>query len=531
MKHLQKILFAVGIVLVLGAIPACGGGGGADPDLVDTTPVHSGKAIMEKHCGRCHMVPEPKDLDTLIWHRYVLVRMANYMGLWWDSHRYYDEFPQKWLEPGEGGARVMEAGVYPQKPTITKVEFEQILDYILQNAPPRTNPPSGILPIAPETPLFKVKAITAPEDYVATTTGVMISEQDKCVYASLYKQDVLKMSVAGKVLDKWNGPIGAVKLLQDEKGFRVVDIGDMIGADTPKGAYWSARNFAELKRGKGKVLDKLQRPVHIAGHDLDGDGLEDLVLSEYGNQLGQITWRKQLPNGEYESHLLYPDDGAISAYVHDFNGDSLPDIAALVANADEQLLIFTNRGDGTFGRKVIRRFNPTWGSTALEMVDFDGDGLMDLLASNGDNADYPAILKPHHGIRLYRNKGNLEFEEAFYLPMNGAYGTQTADFDQDGDLDIAAVSFYPDYGTGARESFLFFENKGNGEFASSTIPDHGLGRWMILDAGDLDGDGDLDLVLGAFNVKSTEVPASVSEVWATRNVMIVILENQLKQAG
>ena len=135
-------------------------------------------------------------------------------------------------------------------------------------------------------------------------------------------------------------------------------------------------------------------------------------------------------------------------------------------------------------------------------------------------------------MRIYSLGEDLKLEELVYLPMNGAYGTETRDYDQDGDLDIAAVAFYPNYQGRAEESFIYFENTG-GEgynFAPHTVPQVNTSRWMVMDAGDLDGDGDEDIVLGGFNVRSSDASEEMYQRWMANYIPLLILENTLKQA-
>lgn len=74
------------------------------------------------------------------------------------------------------------------------------------------------------------------------------------------------------------------------------------------------------------------------------------------------------------------------------------------------------------------------------------------------------------------------------------------DFDGDGDLDIAAIAFFADYAHQPEESFVYLENKDNFEFTPYTLPEAELGRWLTMDAADLDGDGRTDILLGNFSV-------------------------------
>ena len=162
----------------------------------------------------------------------------------------------------------------------------------------------------------------------------------------------------------------------------------------------------------------------------------------------------------------------------------------------------------------------------MSLVDFDGDGAMDVLTANGDNADYTPFAKRYHGVRVYLNDGENHFVEAVFYPLNGAYKALPVDFDADGDLDIAAISFFPDYEKAPEESFVYLENEGDMAFVAWTFLAATDARWLTMDAGDIDGDGDEDIVLGAFVRGASNVPPALEKRWQREATSLLILRNK-----
>ena len=232
-------------------------------------------------------------------------------------------------------------------------------------------------------------------------------------------------------------------------------------------------------------------------------------------------------DGTFIRHTLFPDNGAIKAEIEDLNNDGKNDIIALQANSDEGIDWYLNQGNNRFKRERKLRFLPTHDSTHFQLVNFDGDGMKDILYSGGDNGDYPPLLKPYHGIRLFLNK-NGDYKEEFFVPLNGVYQAEAVDFDRDGDMDIAAVSFHPDFQNHLQEAFVVFVNDGNKNFAAHTIAEFDQGRWMRFATADMDGGQYVDILLLAMNVKTPEVPKAIAEKWASSNNAIVYLENTTK---
>ncbi|NBW03553.1 MAG: hypothetical protein EBR87_07570, partial [Cytophagia bacterium] len=107
-------------------------------------------------------------------------------------------------------------------------------------------------------------------------------------------------------------------------------------------------------------------------------------------------------------------------------------------------------------------------------------------------------LKNYHGVHIFINDGSNNFKEKYFYPVYGATKTIARDFDLDGDLDMAMIAFYAEPIMPTNESFLYFQNQGNLNFKVSNLNIPFGGRWMVMDAGDADQDGDLDILLGNF---------------------------------
>ena len=69
------------------------------------------------------------------------------------------------------------------------------------------------------------------------------------------------------------------------------------------------------------------------------------------------------------------------------------------------------------------------------------------------------------------------------------------------------------------------------KFECSTFNESDAGRWMVMDAGDLDGDGDEDIALGSFvrGPTTMPVPLALREHWRTNGAAVLLLENLQKK--
>ncbi|EGV33016.1 FG-GAP repeat protein, partial [Thiorhodococcus drewsii AZ1] len=269
--------------------------------------------------------------------------------------------------------------------------------------------------------------------------------------------------------------------------------------------------------------------------DLDADGDLDALVGEYDGTLNYFENTGNASSAAFASAQTDPfglSDVGSSARptLADLDGDG--DLDALIGNYDGHNLYFENTGSTSSAAFASAQTDPFGlsdvGSRASPtLADLDGDGDLDALIGN------------NYGHSLYfENTGNASsaaFANAqtdpFGLSDVGSYATPTlADLDGDGDLDALI---------GNKDgNSLYFENTGStssAAFATSAQTDpfelSYAGHVATPTLADLDGDGDLDALIGEFsgntfyfeNGPSNSAPSITSATYdSSTNVLSVI---------
>jgi hypothetical protein len=200
-------------------------------------------------------------------------------------------------------------------------------------------------------------------------------------------------------------------------------------------------------------------------------------------------------------HILQRLSGPINAIIGDISGDKVPDIITVVSQEWEQVFGFVNDANGRFESRMLwGTTNSDFGSSWIEVVDFNRDGTLDIVYSNGDAFDYaPENSRPWHGVQWLKNIGSMRFQFQRIGDFSGASSPHAVDLDGDGDLDVVVVSAYGDWDQAATQSLIWFENDGQMRFASHDIantPTH----LITLASGDFNDDGQVDLVTGGMHI-------------------------------
>lgn len=485
--------------------------------LTPSADVARGRQLAQTYCQTCHLLPDPALLDKISWEKGALPYMAPWLGM----------APPDLESPREPPIH-SGTNLFPIAPILLPADWRLIGDYYRSAAPEAPIPQIPHAAVQAGLPQFTVKTLAYQRPVPMTSLVKIDAANHRLFVGDAMTRTLEALDSAGQRQFAVEFDSGPISLTLKAGAMDLTLIGRFSPSDETKGKLLRLQPAPDDMK-IGKLLGSLRRPTDTAFADLNGDGREDFIVCQFGHHLGRLSWFENLGD-DVKEHVLADRPGAIRSQVYDVNHDGRPDIFALFGQAREGLSLFLNQGHNEFTETILIQQHPAFGYTYFELVDFNQDGHIDILTTNGDNGEYISPPKNYHGVRVYLNDGHNRFEEKFFFPLNGAYKAVALDFDQDGDLDIAAVSFFPDYRKSPDESFVYLENQGGLVFKAYSFPESTAGRWVTMDAGDLDGDGDADIVLGSLIIAPTTIPipSSISEAWKTNRLAVLLLDNKLR---
>ena len=469
-----------------------------------------GERLSKTYCGACHLFPEPSLLDKKTWENGIMPKMAFRMGL--DNFGLL-EIPKP---DQKAAASTIPAALINQEDWISIKNYYQSMapDSLIND---NINTDSLVQ--------FRPHPILLGERNLMVTL-IQDDNETHSLWVGTRQSKLYKLGYDFKIKDtiELQSPPSQILLDKDVSPI-ILQMGIMDPNDQPAGSLVRVESGGEPTI----LIDSLKRPVYLEKADLNNDSKDDFIICSFGNFTGSLSAYEALGNGLYNSHVIANVPGSRKVLVEDFDEDGDQDIMALLTQGDEMIQLFLNQGNFEFEPKIILRFPPVYGSNYFELMDFNGDGMKDILYTNGDNADYSIVVKPYHGLRIFLNQGDFKFNESYFYPLPGASQTIAHDYDGDGDLDIAAISFFPSFQEG-RNGFVYLENIDQSKnFKPYTLSMASNARWLRMELVDLNEDKKMDLVLGALNFP-IGVPSSIYGYWNEKNVSLLALYNSLNRS-
>jgi hypothetical protein len=223
--------------------------------------------------------------------------------------------------------------------------------------------------------------------------------------------------------------------------------------------------------------------------DIDGDGDVDIFTSGPRPSADDGAIMRNNGTGRFTRTVVSNGfDGVASGVLRDLNGDGKPDLLFNNANTAPQSDFFTamNNGNGTFGQ-ITRWMVRSAGWGAIDAFDIDGDGDLDVIDCEALGA--PDVPNGRFFIALNNGNGTFQTPYAYAQLPTRPDAVAGGDFNHDGKMDLA---FANNGAYGYDSSVFIVLGNGNGTFQPPIIYTAGRGPLYIVTA-DFDRDGNLDL--------------------------------------
>jgi hypothetical protein len=476
---MQCVHLLAGLRFFLSAFPSVGAAS------TDKMEFQRARMLATNICAVCHLFPEPDSLDRHTWSNNIIPLMRARMGV-----------------------AALENNPSPDARTLMQ-QWNAIWDDYYLVAAPEKPPPQDPRPrIVPDLDLF---AVEDPRYELTNGYATLIqidSETHQVYVGNAIKKSLDVLDSRGRLLASSPVETTLTHLIKRPEGWLGTQIGIVPPNDLPLGLVTLYERMGNRFEKHCDLISSLLRPVHIGVADLLGDGQQKLVVCSFGNTAGRLAWYSQSGPCNYTEHTIVDRPGAISARILDVDSDGKLDVIVLMAQGKEGVFLYRNQGGGEFVEKALIEQPPVWGYAYFDLIDFNRDGHLDIITANGDRGDFECPPRKYHGVRIYLTDGHWNFKEAFFYPLNGAYKCMAADFDGDGDLDIAAISFFPTTTSRQRKALYI---------------------WLTMDSGDLDADGDVDIVLGGVYKTPFRAREALLRRWQKEGPSMLTLRNQLAE--
>ena len=326
--------------------------------------------------------------------------------------------------------------------------------------------------------------------YVQSVDGLAIGDSDNDGHL-----DLATSATAAGLTDVWLNDGTGTAWTQSSLTNGAYSGGDVVFVDldnnggldvvsSGQGVLWiRGHTNAGVPQGAGAITAGGANGSSVFGGDFDQDGVNDL-LDIYGDNIELWTNTNTdlgtgTLNGVGTGVIL---DGAHDGELADLDGDGDLDVVVSAQDGTGAALVWFKNNAGVLSGTALTILASAGGADRISTTDLDRDGDIDVLLSAGTDGAVLFLENTGDGATWTTRTVNGS--------MTGATHAIGADVDGDGDLDVVAA------GTG---SVVWHENQRlhtTVTFGTEVPITTGLGSGQRIGFGDLDMDGDLDLIGG-----------------------------------
>ncbi len=219
--------------------------------------------------------------------------------------------------------------------------------------------------------------------------------------------------------------------------------------------------------------------------DIDGDGDIDVVSGYYSDSNPAIVWNENLDGaGNFGPPQDVNTDSLIIASLYCADVDNDGDFDILFASEDRIGFHENIDGAGNYGPQQFFTINVD-SPRYIDIADIDGDGYLDVLSASFNDGEIAWYKK---GV----GNGDYGIQRTISKKNYAAFCVQGVDMDGDGDIDAL---FSTDFLVAWQENL-----DGNGNFGPKNIIFEDITGPSVreVNAADIDGDGDLDIIYASF---------------------------------
>ncbi len=276
-------------------------------------------------------------------------------------------------------------------------------------------------------------------------------------------------------------------------------------------SYFSYEVVSPGALGSVSFVDTTDQLGHSAANpsrasavaDFDEDGNLDVVVANY-NDINRAYYYNQVLGFEDVTTTVISaqgTDNTTHVAVADVNADDFLDV--IFANEGEQNRLLINNTRGRFDDMTFEFFEGTettfmpeddWGTTCIVTADFDGDGDMDLYVVNGKTGGEANRLLFNNGLGVFYDSSAIKLVNE---PARQSVWAIVADVDNDEDPDVVVINRAGEH--------YWMRNSGRGVMEWRALSSGSGPNARTGDMADVDGDGDLDLLVGQSDFKQNEL--------------------------